>query len=70
MLTHFGFRAGSTLMSIVDKLKDMLVPRTEKGVRLECADCGAKVDGDPTACPECGSHELVERESFEMRPRE
>ncbi|WP_168192903.1 hypothetical protein [Halostella sp. PRR32] len=57
-------------MSIVDKLKDMLVPRTEKGVRLECADCGAKVDGDPTACPECGSHELVERESFEMRPRE
>ena len=70
MLTCFTLRHVLPRMSIVDKLKDMLVPRTEKGVRLKCADCGATVDGNPTGCPECGSHELVERESFEMRPNE
>ncbi|NHN46784.1 hypothetical protein G9464_04130 [Halostella sp. JP-L12] len=55
-------------MGIVAKLKNMLVPDTEKGVELECAECGTTFDGDPRECPECGSHELVERESFEMRP--
>jgi rRNA maturation endonuclease Nob1 len=55
-------------MSLVDKLKDMLVPQTEKGVRIECGDCGSTFEEDVTECPACGSQELIERESFEMRP--
>jgi rRNA maturation endonuclease Nob1 len=55
-------------MSLVDKLKDMLVPQTEKGVRIECGNCGSTFEEDVTECPECGSQELIERESFEMRP--
>jgi rubrerythrin len=68
MITCLSVRTESPIMGIVSKLKNVLVPNTEKGVELECANCGTTFGGDPRECPECGSHELVERESFEMRP--
>lgn len=68
MITCLSVRTESPIMGIVSKLKNVLVPNTEKGVELECANCGTTFDGDPRECPECGSQELVERESFEMRP--
>ena len=55
-------------MSIIDSIKDALVPRTEKGTVHECADCGHVVDEPRETCPECGSSEIVEREGFELRP--
>jgi len=70
MITCLSVRIESSFMGIVSKLQNMLVPDTEKGVELECANCGTTSDRDPRACPECGSHELVERESFEMRPNQ
>ncbi|MFC6725374.1 hypothetical protein ACFQE1_13550 [Halobium palmae] len=55
-------------MSILKRLKSMVVPDTAEGVRYECADCGERVEESIDVCPSCGSEEFVERESFEMRP--
>ena len=57
-------------MRLVERLREVLVPGTESGVKLACANCGANVDPDRATCPSCGSSELLEREGFEMhRPR-
>lgn len=57
-------------MALLDKLKDALISQTEKGVRFECANCGAQYDEAIGECHECGSGEVVEREAFEFRPQE
>jgi uncharacterized OB-fold protein len=55
-------------MSLLDTLKQMLVPDTESGVWYECAECGAEFDTARERCQECGSTDLKETESFDMRP--
>lgn len=55
-------------MKIVETIKDMLVPDTERGVELECTNCGETFDEPRERCPECGSAEIKETEGFEMRP--
>jgi uncharacterized OB-fold protein len=55
-------------MSVLDTIREMLVPDTESGVWYECAECGAEFDTAREACPECGSTDLTETEGFDMRP--
>lgn len=55
-------------MSIVETIKDMLIPDTEPGVQLECTNCGATFDEPRSDCPECGSEDVKEIEGFDMRP--
>lgn len=57
-------------MSLFSKLKDALVPQTEKGVRYRCVDCGTTFDEARAECPECGSTSIKEEEGFELRPSE
>ncbi len=54
-------------MSIIQRIKEM-VSGPEPGIVLECAECGERMDADHFQCPNCGSTELIERESFEARP--
>lgn len=55
-------------MSILDTLKDMLVPDTEPGVQYECANCGERFDEARHECPEYGSTEIKEVGGFDARP--
>lgn len=55
-------------MSLIETIKDMLVPDTERGIVHECANCGEVLEEPRRRCPECGSTEIVEREGFDMRP--
>ena len=54
-------------MSILQRLKQ-LIAGPEAGVVLECAACGERTDADREQCPNCGSTELVEKETFQLRP--
>ena len=55
-------------MSLMDTVKDMLVPDTEPGIVYECANCGYELEDARARCPECGSTEIIEQEGFDMRP--
>ncbi|MFC4358453.1 zinc ribbon domain-containing protein [Halobium salinum] len=55
-------------MSILQRLRSMLTPDTDRGVKFECSACGETFESDHATCPNCGSDNVVERESFEMRP--
>lgn len=57
-------------MSLLDKLRDALVPQTEKGIRYRCTNCDEKFDEPHAQCPNCGSTEIKEEEGFEFRPQE
>ena len=55
-------------MGILDSIKRMFVPDTDRGIVYECANCGARFEETRHECPECGSTEILEREGFDMRP--
>ena len=55
-------------MSLIDTLKDMLIPDTEPGVNFRCVECGETFDAPRERCPECGSTEIKEEGGFDMRP--
>jgi uncharacterized OB-fold protein len=55
-------------MSLVETIKDMLVPDNEPGVALECTECGQRFDEARSHCPNCGSEDVKEVEGFDMRP--
>ena len=55
-------------MGILDSIKRMFVPDTERGIIYECAECGETFETSYHECPECGSTEILEREGFDMRP--
>ncbi|WP_313691869.1 zinc ribbon domain-containing protein [Halorarum halobium] len=55
-------------MSVLQRLRDVLVPDTERGIVYECANCGHVVEEPRERCPECGSTEIIEQEGFDMRP--
>jgi predicted RNA-binding Zn-ribbon protein involved in translation (DUF1610 family) len=61
-------RAVASDMSLVDSLKEMLVPDTEPGVVYECAECGERFDDARAHCSNCGSNEIKEQEGFDFRP--
>lgn len=56
-------------MGLIEKLKDAVIPRTEKGVRYRCTNCDAQLDESHAECPECGSTDIKEEEGFELRPQ-
>lgn len=55
-------------MSVLDTIKDMLIPDTERGVKYECVECGERFETARKRCPECGAREIMEVEGFDMRP--
>lgn len=55
-------------MSLLDTLKDMLVPDTMRGIQYRCTNCGETFDSAHEHCPECGSTEIKEEGGFDMRP--
>ena len=56
-------------MSILQRLKQW-VSGPEAGIVFECAKCGERMDADRNQCPNCGATELIEKEAFEVRPKE
>lgn len=56
-------------MGFFEKLKDAVVPRTAKGVRYRCVECGDQFDEAREECPTCGSTDIKEEEGFELRPQ-
>lgn len=57
-------------MSLISKLKDAIVPQTERGIRYRCTNCDNGFEEAREHCPECGSTEIKEEEGFEFRPQE
>ncbi|ELZ29852.1 hypothetical protein C474_12486 [Halogeometricum pallidum JCM 14848] len=55
-------------MGILDTVRDMLFPDTERGVRYRCTSCGEEFDTARSDCPACGSTDVKEVEGFDARP--
>ncbi|MDS0297750.1 hypothetical protein NDI76_03220 [Halogeometricum sp. S1BR25-6] len=55
-------------MGVLDTVRDMLFPDTERGVRYQCTACGEEFETARGDCPACGSTDVKEVEGFDVRP--